>query len=664
VEADAPREAGFAMNSLDRTDRVIYQFDGFRLDPRERQLLRDGSPVPLTDKAFQTLLLLVRRSGHLVDKSELISAVWGETIVEEGNLAVTISIIRKKLGEKRNEHKYIETVTKLGYRFVHEIRELDVSELESPKPPESHPSQASSFFPRRRLLSVVSGIAVGLIVAGVIGLELARPSKAAHENIHALAVIPFQTTGAESADSADAHLGLNIADDLITRLGTDGSVELRPASALMKYVGIPVNPLIVGREQNVDAILTGSIANSEEGIHLSVQLIEASDGKVLWTGTFEKPGGQVLALEDQLEGEVFRFMFPDRKPLLRAGQETRNPHAYQLYLEGRYFWNKRTEAGLRRSIECFQHAALEDPGYAKALAGLADSYTLLASYGVEGEQEAYPNAKAAALRALQLDPSLAEAHASLGMVAFYYEWNWPTAEAEFQRAIQLDPNYPMAHTWYALVLAATGQQQKALEQAQRGIELDPLSLVANTELGRVYYWGRHYDKAIAAYKHAIDLDPYFSRAHTRLGIAYAAEHDFRDAIGEFQKVNQLSGPDPYLDGLIGYSEAASGNRVAAQRILNNLTDHGRGDYVPAFSVALVYMGLDERDNALTSLAKSYQDRSTYMVYSNVDPLLDSLRSQPQFVSLMDRMAFSQQQVADRSPIPTTVVDRSPHPFAN
>jgi tetratricopeptide (TPR) repeat protein len=270
---------------------------------------------------------------------------------------------------------------------------------------------------------------------------------------------------------------------------------------------------------------------------------------------------------------------------------------------------------------------------------LADSYTLLASYGVEPTQEAYPNAKAAALRALQLDDSLAEAHTSLGMVALYYEWDWPKADREFRRAIELNPNYAQAHIWDALYFVAMGQPDQALQHALRAQELDPVSLMAHVELGRVYYRNRQYDKAVASLKHALELDPYFARAHTSLGMVWTAQKNYPEAIRESQEASRLSDPDPYLDGLTGYAEAMGGNTKTARRMLSDLIERSRHQYVPAFSVALVYIGLGDRNQAMDWLEKAYQDRSTYMVYSKVDPLLDPVRSDPRFVALMFRMAL-------------------------
>jgi serine/threonine-protein kinase len=468
--------------------RRFYEFGPFRADEVERLLLRDGRPVQLSSKTLDVLLMLLRNAGRLVEKSELMREIWADSFVEDSNLAVTISMLRKALGDGAAEHKYIQTVAKRGYRFVASVR------------------------------------------------EIVEPARSDHAQLPA----------------------------------THRSSEDEIAQKIMQL------------------IRSGQAGNST---------------------------------------------------LHATHQRSKSTKANQLYLEGRYFWNKRTEGGLLRSIDCFQQATLEDPQYATAYAGLADAYALLASYGVESPHQAQPNAKAAALKALQLDPSLAEAYTSLGMISFFYEWNWPEAETQFQRALELNPNYPFAHTWYAVGLAANDRRDEAIEHVQRARELDALSLITNTEVGRVYYLCRQYDKAIDAFRRTIDLDPHFARAHSRLGMTYAAQHDFPAAIREFKEGEQLSGKDPYLDGLLGYCAASLGEVEVARGILDKLTRQGQDRFVPAYSIALVCIGLHDRDHAMEWLAKSYEDRSTYLVFAKTDPLLDPVRSDERFAGLLKRMGL-------------------------
>jgi DNA-binding winged helix-turn-helix (wHTH) protein/tetratricopeptide (TPR) repeat protein len=643
------------------TDRCVYEFGRYRLDPAEHLLLCDCTPLPVTGKAFQVLLVLVQNAGHLVERSDLVTAVWGDTFVEEGNLSVTISALRKVLGDDRHQNRFIETIAKQGYRFLPAVTREQVelhkekAAFEEPKPApiessDQAPSISNFSFAviRQSLLKkyVAYAVAVSLLtVLAAATLQVrsrVKPSKRTDQNIHSIAIAPFDATG---SDANSLRIGTGLADELISKFGEADQVEVRPANAVMQYGGKDETPASIASEQKVDAVLTGTVVTKNEQVHVAATLF-SSTGTVLWTGNFDESLPQIASLENKIESEVSNSIFPERAAIQIEKKAGNDPEAYQLYVEGRFFWNKRTEKGFRRSIECFQQAVLKDPTYADAYAGLADSYTLLASYGVEPAQEAYPNAKAAATKALQLDDHLAEAHTSLGMVALYYEWNWPEADREFRRAIELNPNYPLAHTWDALYFSAMDQRPEALQQALRSQQLDPLSLMTNTELGRVYYWSRQYDKAIVNYRHAIELDPYFARAHTRLGMAYAAQKDYADAIHEFQEASKLSSPDPYIDGLTGYAEAMSGDTKGARQILVSLTGRAQHDYVPAFSIALLCIGLGEHAQAMNWLEQAYEDRSTYMVYAKVDPLLDPIRSDERFVALMKRMDLQEFRGSD------------------
>jgi DNA-binding winged helix-turn-helix (wHTH) protein/TolB-like protein/Flp pilus assembly protein TadD len=628
------------------SDRRIYAFGPFQIDCLERRLLRDGTPVPVTAKAFDTLLFLVSRGDHLVEKSEIMEAIWPDSFVEEGNLSVTVHMLRKALGDDTSEHKYIETVPKRGYRFVGKIREegrfeSDLLPVEPSQIPEPKPSrlQLAAFS-----VSAPFRVAILTIVALAIvseALHFYRPSQAVLK-IHSLAVLPFHILNSVDNLGDQNYLGLGMADAIITRLGSSGQVAVRPTSEVSRYADTSADPLAAGREQKVDAILSGNIRFLVDRVIVTAQLVRVSNGALLWADTFQESPQRMFALEGEVEERVAQSLSAHISDdgNVPPPKQSQNVKAYQLYLEGRYFWNKRTEDALRRSIEYFQQATIEDPQYAIAYVGIADAYALLGSYGVEPAEQAYPNARSAALKALQLDSSLSEAHASLGMISFYYEWNWPQAEQEFRRSIKLNPNYPMARAWYALSLAAEGRSKEALQEIRLAQELDPVSLIINTEVGRVYYLTGDYDRAAATYRRVIDLDPHFARAHSRLGMAYAALNKFNDAIGEFQRAQELSGTDAYLDGLIGYSYARAGNSVKAREVLGELEKRSNREYVPAFSMALINIGLGERSTALDLLGKSYSDRSTYLVYLKADPLLDTLRADVRFTGLLNRMGLS------------------------
>ena len=615
---------------MENQSRHLYEFGSFRVNPAERLLLREGQPVPLKAKVFDVLLVLIRRSGHLVEKSEIMTAIWPDSFVEESNLTVSVSLLRKALGDDGDEHKYIQTVSGRGYRFLGEVRELGKPKDELSAPPHRRSPRLSVFYSVCLILAI-------LMVAVVIA-RFRKPSGVQAE-IHSLAVLPFQVLG---SDDAHGYLSLGMADAIITRLGSTGQIAVRPTSAVGQYANSQSDPVAIGRQQKVDAILTGHLEALSDRTRVTAQLVRVADGALLWAGTFEKSPDQMFALEDEMAERIVHLM-PLRLSLgakaRLARPSTENSKAYQLYLEGRYFWDKRTKEALHRSIEDFQQATTQDGQFALAYAGLADSYVQMAASGVEPSRRAFEGAKTAALRSLQLDNSLAEAHASLGMIYFYYEWNWHEAERQFQTAIALNPNYAVAYDRYALFLAAMARQEESFVQVRHAQELDPLSLDINTGVGRVFYLSRHYDRSIDAYRKVIDLDPYWARAYTRLGTTYAAEGAFADAIREFGESERLAGGDPYLDGLLGYAQARSGNTLKAHELLEQLTRRSRRENVPAYSMALVYVGLGERDKALEWLDNAFQDRSTYLVYAKIDPLLDPVRSDPRFAALLHRMGL-------------------------
>jgi DNA-binding winged helix-turn-helix (wHTH) protein/TolB-like protein/lipoprotein NlpI len=632
-----------------------YAFGPFQIDSRERRITRDGARIAVTAKAFDTLLFLVERAGHLVEKSEIMEAVWPNSYVEEGNLSVTVHMLRKVLDDDVSEHKYIETVPKRGYRFVGDLREETAglqtsaqtisvsttsfapSSLENSPPKIKLPGFSTSNFTPIRI-TILTVLALAMVLATV---RMRKPSEATLR-IRSLAVLPFQNLNSSDASRGQDYLGLGMADAIITKLGTAGPVLVRPTGAVAKYANTLTDPLAAGREQGVDAILSGNIRFQPDRVMVTAQLVRVSNGALMWADTFEETPQRMFALEGEVEERVARSISVQISDDGKSASSTQSEDfkAYQLYLQGRYFWNKRTEEGLRRSIEYFQQATIEDPQYAVAYAGLADSYALLGSYGVEPAQQAYPNARSAALKALQLDDSLPEAYTSLGMISFYYEWNWPQAEHEFKRSIELNPNYPMAHAWYAVDLVALGRNQEALQEVRRAQELDPVSLIINTEVGRVLYLTRHFAQAETEFRKVIDLDPQFARAHSRLGMTYAAEKKFAEAIREFQTAQQLSGQDPYVDGLIGYCYGRMGNSAKAKKILEEMRARAKREFVPAFSMALVFIGLDQRSLAFELLASSFVDRSTYLVYAKADPLLDAVRGDSRFTILIDRMGLS------------------------
>jgi DNA-binding winged helix-turn-helix (wHTH) protein/TolB-like protein/Tfp pilus assembly protein PilF len=639
--------------------KQLYEFGPYQLDPPERLLLCDGQSVPMPPKAFDLLVFLVERRGHLVDKDQLLKAVWPGSFVEEGNLSVTVSVLRKALNDDRGHHKYIETVSKRGYRFVAEVRQVGEAEavlarpqvIESPRQLEDSPvqelpavvSKSHSLIPKSVFWSIAVA-AVGLSVLLILVKALPRRVAGAtavqgSAEIRSLAVLPFQTLGAKRGDE---YLGLGMADALITRLGNTGKIIVRPTSAIQKYAVQELSPQAAGREQGVDAVLDGRIQRQADRVRLTVQLIRVRDGEQLWGETFDKEITNIFALEDALSERVAQSI-----RLKLTGEETRRftkraterPDAYEAYIKGRYFWNKRTDRGMKKGLEYFRQAIALDPAFTEAYVGVADSYATLGLYAVIPPKEAFPAAKEAAQRALEMDEGLAEAHATMGFINFYFDWNRADAENEFRRALADNPNDAMAHSWYGESLAAMGRFPEAVAEAQRALEDDPLSLIIGSNAGWTLSLAGNTDHAIEILKKAIEIDPSFPRTHFRLGRAYEQKKLYDLAISELQQAVSLSGGDACYKGSLGHAYAASGKADQARQILRDLEGRTGQAYVPSYAIALVYAGLGDNDDAITWLQKAYEDRSTSIAFLKLDPELTTLHSDPRFEQLSQRVNF-------------------------
>ncbi|HEX9426040.1 MAG TPA: tetratricopeptide repeat protein [Pyrinomonadaceae bacterium] len=649
-----------------------YEFGPFRLDPVEHILLRDNQVVALTPKAFETLALLVRSSGHLVRKEELIEWVWRDTIVEEGNLNVIIHTLRKALGDDPRKSKYIETVAKCGFRFVAEVRrraehQQTASDATNAYPSDNGAKHFSSQQPittspsvslspslphrlrdRRRLIVFGASTLVVALAATVFFLWRSshRPNATAAAPaapVRSIAVLPFRVL---SSETGDEYLSLGLADALITSLSQTRQVIVRQTEAVAKYQNTGKDPLEAGREQGVDAVLEGQVQRIGDRVRVTARLVRTSDGTSLWADRFEEKFTNIFAVEDTVAEKVARTTILAMKgagevPTERLTKRyTENNEAYEAYLKGRYMWNKRTVDSLEKALVYFQQAIRLDPNYSLAYVGLADTYTLLSFFTLAAPSEAFPKAKAAAERALTIDNTLAEAYTALGQYKAYYEWDWNGAEDEFQKGIALNPNYPLLHHWRSLNLIAMGRMDDARSAMQRALELDPLLLITNVNLGRIDYYEGRYDQAIKQYQRALELDKNFMRTHLRLGLAYVQQRRFQEALTEYQRAREIAGETPQINAHIAYAMAVSGKTSDALWALAKLQDPAKRQYVPPFDIALVYIGLGKKDKAFEWLEKAYADHSTEMIYFKVDPVLSGLRTDPRYQDLLRRMRLS------------------------
>jgi serine/threonine-protein kinase len=459
-----------------------------------------------------------------------------------------------------------------------------------------------------------------------------------HGAIRSLAVMPFVNT---SGDPNNEYLSEGITDTLINNLSQLPSLRVVPRGRVFRYKGKEVEPDKVGHELNVRAVVTGRVLQRGDTLVVESELTDVASDSQLWGEQFKRKPSDILTVQEEISQQILdklrlRLSGEQKKQLTK--RYTDNSEAYHLYLKGRYYWNKRTAEGLKKGIEYFQEAIQKDPGYALAYSGLADSYDVLPFYSVMPPREAYPKAKTAASKALEIDETLAEAHTSLAYALWNYDWDWAGAERENKRSIELNPNYATGHHWYGLFLIILGRHEEAVRELTRALEIDSLSLIINTKLGVTYYYGRKYEPAIAQLRKTIELDPRFPLAHLYLGLCYEQLGKFQDAIAEFQKGLQL-GENPWFSASLIHAYGRSGRWPEAQKELEKLQEASKTKFVSPYFLATAYAGLDNKEKAFQWLETAYRDRVDWMTYLKVDPEFDSLRSDPRFTDLLRRIGL-------------------------
>jgi len=452
-----------------------------------------------------------------------------------------------------------------------------------------------------------------------------------------IAVLPFEN---RSEDKANAYFADGIQDEILTRLAKIADLKVISRTSTQHYKSAPENLPEIARQLGVAHILEGSVQKSNDQVRVNVQLINALTDAHLWGDTYDRKLTDIFAVESEIAktiADILQAKLNGSEQHAIAARPTENTEAHQLYLKGRFFWNKRTGNDLKKSIDYFEQAIAADPNYALAYAGIADAYVLLPGYSAGTPRDCYPKAKAAAKKALELDETLAEAHTTLAMAIWLYDFDSSQATREFQRAIELNPNYASAHHWFSLGFASLGRFDDAIAEGKRAVELDPLSLVINADLGADYYLARSYDEAIAQQRKTLEMDPGFYYAHFILGEALAAKGAFEQAIEEYRKAHALD-DDPWVLGLLGHAYASSGNKTEALKILDQLKELSTQRYVSAYSFAILYLGLGDKQEALRWLEQSYQDRAgSDIAWIRVYSLLDPLRGDPRFEALAEKI---------------------------
>ncbi|HKZ81015.1 MAG TPA: protein kinase [Pyrinomonadaceae bacterium] len=469
-------------------------------------------------------------------------------------------------------------------------------------------------------------------------LTKATPRRQARRSIDSLAILPLANI---SDEPEMEYLSDGITESIINTLSQIPKLRVMARSTVFRYKGKEVDPRRVGESLGVRAVLSGEVLQLGQNLIIKAELLDVLDGSQLWGEQFNRKPDDILAVQEEISSEIaakLRLKLSGEHKQRLKKRPTENTGAYQLYLKGRYFWNKRTEEGLRKGIEFFNQAIGEDPLYALAYVGLADSYDMMATYNLSPPKAVLDRAKAAAEKALEIDNQLAEAHTSLAKVKFDYDWDWVSAEAEFKRALELNPNYATSHHWYSLYLMAMGRFLEAAAAIKRAQNLDPLSLTINATAGLPFYWSGQPEQAIDQFKKTLELDRTFSLAHVLLGQAYAQADRFQEAVNELLRARELD-DTPRVRAILGYTLAVSGQVAEARNILKELEELAGREYVSPYFKVLIYNALKQNDQALEWLEKAYEERSEWLVWLNVDPKLDALRDDSRFKDLLNRLRF-------------------------
>lgn len=623
----------------------VFVFGCFRLDVPERVIAADGKPVPLTPKVFDLLVLLAQHPGELLEKEFILKTLWPETFVEEANLSVNISTLRRALETAGGAH-YIETVPKRGYRFATEVRDISPPlETVGPPPetvPQSFPSSAPA--PQRPTLPRwPSAIAILLFAAALLYFWQVRWTRAPEKQfeVHSIAVLPFRllVPGSENAVE-DGYLGPGMTDAIIRKLSYVRRVTVRATSAVEKFQGAHADPLAAGRELKVDVVLDGTIQHVGNTIRVSVQLLRVGDGSPIWADRFDDYFTNIFQLQDSISEKIVTALsmrLTEAEHRRMAKQQTNNPEAYQFYLRGRDCESRRTpENPDETCIALYESAIREDPEFALAYTGLASSYMDRA--GIQGSSDSAAQARAAAEKAILLDEGLPEAHLALGNVMLRADWDWLGAQREFDRALQLDPHSAAAHWYMALLSLAMGHAERALSEMIQSQILDPASENAHDDLGWAYYLNRRYTEAVKESKIAIEMDPHSHSAHQQLGKTYLQLRKYREAQAEFEAAIKLQRLSRGLADL-GQLYALTGRAVQARAILKVLEqrDKERRTYESEYMRAVLLASLGETDAAFQSLDAAVSRRLSRAIWMRLDPDLDPLRRDPRFDALLRRV---------------------------
>lgn len=586
------------MSSSGSTNTAVYEFEDFVLRPSERLLLRNGKPVPLKSKVFETLLSLVRNRDRVLSKEDLMGLIWSDRVVEESNLSQNIFVLRRTLGEHPSDHRFIVTHPGHGYRFVANVKEIEAAE--------KRPANGSVATESRR-------------------------------RINSIAILPLRSF---ETGSTNESLGLALADTLITQLGARGGFSVLSTAAVIKYAGSDKDPLLIGREIEVDAILSGTIYRVRENLLLNLQLSDVLTGETKWANRFELPADDFLEIQTEIADEVTEALSAD---LVKARDRAvrrmpKNPENYQKYLRGRFLWERRSEADMLEGLKCVEELVELEPEFPLAYIGVADSYLLLGEYLFLAPDDSFPLAREAAERAIELDPKLAEGYASLAEYYHYYEKDRAKAEENYLQASKLNPNYASARHWYAWSLMCYERFDEALEQIELAQATDPNSLALSTTRGLPFFFRKDYEGAIRQFEMVLDIQPNLAYARYYLGSALVHNGEPAAAIREFETILEREQLQQAI-GLLGYCYAEAGKFERAGEQLRLLDELEQTRYVSPYVRAIVHCGLGDLLDALDLLERAYRERAPWLVWLLIDPFLSRLWGEPRFERLIERLSL-------------------------
>ena len=607
---------------------------------------------------MKLLEILLEHPGEVVTREELRSRVWPDESFGDFDQALNIAIgkLRSALGDSAENPRFIETLPKRGYRFIADVSVVDADAR--PKRPESVARDLSvtdpvqkiqgiglAVAPQRRLWptrQIIGALALVIIIVSlsILSIWRFRSRTPASTGIRSIAVLPLENL---SGDSSQNYFADGMTDELITDLAQISALRVISRTSVMAYKGARKPLPQIARELNVDAVVEGTVLRSGDQVRITAQLIEAATDKHLWSQSYEGELQDTLALQNRVASAIadqIRINLTPQEQAALKNVEVVNTEAYESYLKGRYFWNKRTADGLKVALAYFNQAIEQDPNYAQAYSGLADTYALLGDwqYAAMTPKQAFPKAKAAAIKALELDSQLGEAHNSLAFVLDGFDWDLNSGGNEFRRAIELAPGYATAHHWYAWHLSLLGRYDPAIAEMRKAQNLDPLSLIINADLAELLVVAHSYDESILQSRKTIEMDPNFALAHNQLAQAYLQKQRYDEAIEELTKAIKLSGGSPAFIANLARAYVASGKRSEALKLLNDLKKRSNSTYSNAAEIAVIYASLGDTDQAMNWLEKGYEERFNPGVL--LRPGFDPLRSDPRFQDLVRRIGLS------------------------